>query len=140
MCTGPRAPTSGSEWRQGGQEQLIAQAELAPVLIARTTWADRLREQAVVYFVDNEGVREALLKGTTRSINSRALLLATAQAAVDLGGFPWYSRVASPSNIADAPSRLRPPSVVLDFPAVEVQPVVPECLKGKGGKSTLVAG
>ena len=40
-----------SAWRQGGQEQLIAQAELAPALLARLTWPELLADRAVVYFV-----------------------------------------------------------------------------------------
>jgi hypothetical protein len=119
-------PSVTGIWRREGQEQLIAQAELAPVLLARLTWKHLLQEKAVIYFVDNEGVREALVKGSTKSVGSRRLLFQTAEAGVELGGFPWYSRVASPSNVADAPSRLRPPEVILDFPAREVVPILPE--------------
>eukprot|EP00971_Amphidinium_carterae_P126107 2498176-Amphidinium_carterae.3 len=63
-----------------------------------------LREAKVIYFIDNEGVKESLASGSTRTLASKTL--------------------PSPSNIADAPSRL-------DFTSVRIFPVVP-VLYGSG--------
>jgi hypothetical protein len=95
-----------ARWREVGFQQVIAQAELLPVLLARLTWRNELRGQKVVYLIDNEAVREALVKGSTGAVASRSLLLQCAEEAVALGGAAWYTRVASPSNVADGPSRL----------------------------------
>jgi hypothetical protein len=105
---------------------VVAQAELLPVLIARKTWGHLLTDAPAVFYIDNEGVREALVKGFTASLASRQMLLDLAGEAAEQGGTPWYSRVASPSNVADGPSRLRG---LPDGPwsgAVGHKPVLPE--------------
>ena len=45
-----------------GQKQVIGQAELFPVLIARLTWQHRITGKRVYYFIDNESARLALVK------------------------------------------------------------------------------
>ena len=93
------------QWQSGGRKHVIAQAELLPVLVARSTWAAELSGTRVVHYVDNEGVREALIKGGSRSASSRAMLLECARITSGLGVLTWYGRVPSPSNPADWPSR-----------------------------------
>ena len=123
---GLRVPAQVVErWRAFGPNHVVAQAELVPVLLARLTWASRLAAAPAVYYIDNEGVREALITGSTRSLASRDLLIEVAAESVKLGGAPWYSRVPSPSNVADGPSRL---AGIPDGPwlrAIQVEPILP---------------
>ena len=52
-----------AQWRtRNGQAQIIGQAELFPLLVARLTWQSRLRGQRVVFFVDNESAKLAAIK------------------------------------------------------------------------------
>ena len=67
-------------------------------------WA--LQDARVLYFIDNEGVKEALISGTTRSQASRDMLVECMIEDSQSNSLPWYARIASPSNLADAPSRL----------------------------------
>lgn len=123
-----------AEWAAGGEPHAIAQAELLPVLVARLTWADRLRNRFVVYYIDNESVREALVRGWTGALASRALLLQCAWADVALSAVSWYARVPSPSNPADGPSRLEDPAMPEWPDAVEDVPVPPSGWGGEPGK------
>ena len=77
-------------WRRFGPQHVVAQAELLPVLIARRTWCHFLTDAPAVFYVDNEGVREALVKGSTASLASREMLLEVAGVAAEQGGIPWY--------------------------------------------------
>ena len=44
------------QWSATGSKQLIAQAELLPVVVAKRTWARRLEGRKILVFIDNEGV------------------------------------------------------------------------------------
>ena len=51
------------EWAtKEDQTQVICQAEIFPTLIARHTWAERLEGRRVIYFVNNDSARMALIK------------------------------------------------------------------------------
>eukprot|EP00973_Karenia_brevis_P040752 5640106-Karenia_brevis.AAC.1 len=52
-----------AQWRtKEKQEQVIGQAELFPLLIARLTWAKYLKGSRVIYFLDNEAARLGAIK------------------------------------------------------------------------------
>jgi len=52
-----------NSWKtKNGQSQVIGQAELFPVLVARWTWQEDIAGKRVIYFVDNESARLALVK------------------------------------------------------------------------------
>ena len=52
-----------NQWKSRSQQsQIIGKAELYPLLVARLTWAHRLRGQRVMFFVDNESARLAAIK------------------------------------------------------------------------------
>jgi hypothetical protein len=107
-------------WKaEGGVEQVIAQAELLPVLLARRVWAARIRDNAVFFFVDNSSVLHCLINGFTKTQASRSMLLAISAEDVKCPCRPWYTRVSSAGNPADAPSRLRFASVSQSFPNSE---------------------
>eukprot|EP00973_Karenia_brevis_P086267 11963214-Karenia_brevis.AAC.1 len=53
-----------NSWKRNpGQVQVIGQAELFPLLVARLTWAKHLQGKRVIFFVDNEGARLGAIKG-----------------------------------------------------------------------------
>eukprot|EP00973_Karenia_brevis_P005302 725379-Karenia_brevis.AAC.1 len=50
-------------WKsRASQEQVIGQAEIFPVLVARLTWAHDLEGQRAIFFIDNEAARLGLVK------------------------------------------------------------------------------
>ena len=75
------------------------------MVLAKWLWADVLRGQPLLEFLDNDAARFALISGTSPSRFSAELVAASAEADSRLGLFPWAARVPSWSNVADAPSR-----------------------------------
>ena len=59
----------------------------------------------MVIFTDNNGARDTLISCSTSSLNARRVLDATLKLECELMIQPWYARVPTESNIADAPSR-----------------------------------
>ena len=53
-----------ASWREYTGEQVAAQAELAPVLLARLTWGHILVGRMVVCFLEKEGAREGVNEET----------------------------------------------------------------------------
>ena len=88
------------------QEQVIGQAEILPVLIAKSIWGDKLRNRKVIYFIDNDSARLALIKGYSPVLASLLLIMTSAQQDAELSSAPWYARVPTHSNPADEPSRM----------------------------------
>ena len=127
VCFGHLVPDGlVSQWQSHGRTHVIAQAELLPVILARITWAELLRGFRVVYYIDNEGVREALVSGSSASLASRDMLRLCGQLECFLEAESWYARAPSPSNIAHGPSRLEF-GPVLGIPgASRVEPVWPK--------------
>lgn len=110
------------DWRKYGAEQLIAQAEMLPIAIVKRQMGNLLHRARVLYFIDNDGVKEAMVKGTTNSPACKKILVECMLQDATNHSMSWYSRIPSPSNISDGPSRL-------DFSEVEahfVQYVTPK--------------
>ena len=104
---GARVPVEFvQEWEALGVVHAVAQSELLPVTVSRLIWRSRLLSRRVIHFIDNEGIRQALITGGTKSLSCTALLSQTSRLGIDLGANFWYARIPSPSNIADDPSRL----------------------------------
>ena len=109
-------------WKaEGSVEQVIAQAELLPVLLSKILWAGVLRDRASIFFVDNSSVMHCLISCHTNTRASRSMLLGISDIDIHLTARPWYARVPSPSNIADDPSRLEFQSL-LDSGAIRREP------------------
>ena len=116
------------EWAKQGKKHYIGPVELYAVVLARARWASFLNNARVIFFVDHSGVLAACIKGNARDKLWRELLLRLEQ--VDAAGpmVPWFSRVPSPSNAGDGPSRGR-----WDFPLVGVHTRdYPFCVLGHG--------
>lgn len=92
-------------WRSTGSKQVISQAEMLPILLVLHSFPELLTNRRALVFVDNEGVRYSLIKGASRAELSRDLVLGIAQMVGHLCLLPWYLRVPSECNPADAPSR-----------------------------------
>ena len=104
------------------QKQVIGQAELYPLLLARLTWGDRLAGRRVIYFVDNESARIGMVRAYSPFLPSLQLILECLSWDYKNESQGWYSRVASFSNCADALSRLITPT---DASVRVVKPVFP---------------
>lgn len=59
----------------------------------------------MVIYIDNNAVRDFLIACYTKNDISRRILVATLIMEMKLQLFPWYARVPTDSNMADAPSR-----------------------------------
>ncbi len=55
-------PEFVSLWTRAGKKQVIAQAEIFPVVISKATWGELLRGRNVLRFLDNESARMALVR------------------------------------------------------------------------------
>jgi hypothetical protein len=114
-----------SAWSAAGIRHAVAQTEMLPVIMAKMLWKERLRDRPVLFFTDNEVVREALISGSSRNYATNDLLYANAQMDADLQARFWVARVPSRSNPADAPSRFVPDELTKWLGAFCVSPLVP---------------
>ena len=110
---GDRVPEDvARSWgRRAGDEQVIGQAELAPMVLAMRLWQGVLVDRDVLAFVDNDSAKDAAVRGYNPSLPSAFLVAELWRCIAAAGARPWFERVAGPSNPADGPSRL-------DFAAV----------------------
>ena len=49
-------------WRRTGKKQVISQAEIFPVLVAKDTWRNILDNRSVLWFLDNDSARLTLVR------------------------------------------------------------------------------
>ena len=108
-----------------GQTQVIGQAELFPVLLAKLTWKETLRGRDVVFFLDNEAARLGLVKSYSPVESSLDIISSVIKSDALLGTRSWYARVPTKSNISDLPSRMKLIRQLLGFIPTLVQPVFP---------------
>jgi hypothetical protein len=94
-------------WRTLVGEQVIGQAELYPIAIARDHWKQRLTNRRTIYFIDNDAARDGLIKGDSPSVCSRVIINLFMRTDMDAQAYNWFARVPSPSNPGDDPSRGR---------------------------------
>ena len=93
------------------KKTIIFEAELLAVVCALKLWSRVIDGSPTVIYVDNNSARDVAISGSARSEAACSLLDILLQEEFTAGIVPWYQRVPSPSNIADAPSRERLPSV-----------------------------
>jgi hypothetical protein len=108
-------------WLQGSSTQVIGQAELFPVFVSMVTWAEKLRKRHVLVFLDQDAARQALVKAYSPSRPSAEIISAVFQEVEALEIYPWFSRVPTLSNAADAASRLDFSTLKANFPWVRVR-------------------
>ena len=86
--------------------------------------APLLHRARVIYFIDNDGVKEAVVKGTTDSLACKKILRECMVQDSKNHSMSWYARIPSPSNIADGPSRLDFSQVEEAFDVKMIEPVL----------------
>ena len=92
-------------WQSMGSEQVISQAELYPVVLTKLFSLSSWTHRKVVYYVDNDAARFGLIKAESDNVFSNALIKAFYHSELSCPTCPWFARVPSYSNVADAPSR-----------------------------------
>ena len=90
---GDHVPKSYVEaWMKGGKKQVICQAELFPIWVAKATWRSLLSGRQVLWFCDNEAARSAVIRSYSPLLDSMQIVR---QCAVDqlvcLGSFKVQS-------------------------------------------------
>jgi hypothetical protein len=94
-------------WQQEDSKlQVVAESELLPVIIARELVTPASPVQLLIHFVDNNSIVDSLIKGMSHSNNIRNMLPLFVLQECEKSFSSWISRVPSPSNPADGPSRL----------------------------------
>ena len=106
------------------QTQVIGQAELFPLLVARLTWPDILAGRRCMYFLDNESARIAMVKAYSPVLCSLSIVMSCLKWDYDSDSVGWNARVPTASNPGDAPSRMLLP--VLSRRAEVVAPIFPD--------------
>jgi hypothetical protein len=95
------------EWAHAeNKEQLVTEAELFPTLIALRVWKNHFRNTRTLIFIDSEPAKHCLIRGTSKVMTCANLVKSCYELVDEIKMFPWFSRVPSKSNPADAPSRL----------------------------------
>ena len=105
-----------------GQKQIIGQAEILPILVAKIIWEDHIASNKVIYFIDNDSARLALIRGYSPVLASLHMVMKCARLDAESRSCSWYARVPTKSNIADEPSRMSKKFVVERFGAKIVAP------------------
>ena len=106
MWGGHVCPELVRQWQDEGKTQVIGQAELLPTAMVRLSNNEMFRHRRVIFFIDNDSARQALIKGWSPSVSSSHIVQLMVDAEVGSQTWTWYSRVPTKSNPADDPSRL----------------------------------
>ena len=85
---------------------VIFQLEFLAVLCGFVLWNKEFANSQLLAFIDNNGVRDALIACQTTNQVGLALLRSILNFESSSRIIQWYSRVPSVSNIADEPSRM----------------------------------
>ena len=100
-------PNDVKYFSEQGRENAIAELEtLAPVM-ALFLWQKQLSSQHVVFCLDNDVSRFAFVKGYSNARTVSSLVRIAALRFESHMILPWFLRVASASNLADYPSRMK---------------------------------
>ena len=78
---------------------------LLPIFVAKLTWHRILKDRSVIWFTNNEAVKDSLITGASRNLISLDLLFAHSVFESFQAGRNWLARVPSTSNPSDEPSR-----------------------------------
>ena len=90
---------------EGRSKTIIFEAELVAAILGVVLWQGHFKGRPVVCYTDNNGARDVLINAAARNeVGSRLVQLYLSVESL-AGCYPWFSRVPSPSNIADEPSR-----------------------------------
>ena len=131
-------------WKtRDAQTQVIGQAELFPLLVARLTWGARLQGRKALYFVDNNAALQAMIRSYSPVLPSLELVMECLKWDLQAESSAWYARVPTECNPADAPSRMKYEGWIREAEVQIVQPIFPkgqppcEIMKMGGGTEGL---
>ena len=112
------------KWAASGVVHPVALTELYAVCLARHVWCKYIDNSKCVFFIDNQGVLDACIKGYSPVAEMKRLLLSFETLDKCAPTLAWFARVPSLSNISDLPSRGKWEELasLIDFEIVE-----PEC-------------
>ena len=82
-------------WKRGGSKQLIVLMELWPVVVAIQSYGKRLYDRRCLSFIDNNAVRDGLIKGSSPLCDMFSLLSVVS---LDIATFSlsmWFTRIPS---------------------------------------------
>ena len=103
---GSHVPDSVLEsWRNASKVHPVAQTEMYAECVARHLWHPRIDGRRCLFFIDNQGDLDALIKGYSNEETMKELLVLLERLDSNDPCLPWYCRVPSPCNVADLPSR-----------------------------------
>ena len=96
-----------NEWKKSGKPQLIFLAEIFPVWVSLVTWRQRREtggcSSSSIY---REAAKASLIKDYSPILDAAEMLSQLFFEVFSLRAMPWFCRVPSKSNIADAASHL----------------------------------
>jgi hypothetical protein len=92
-------------WKSEGAEVVIHHAEILPIYLVCFCWRNLLTRRRVLFFIDNQSSRFALIKGYSSVPKASAVIRAINEILFQSFTVSWYAWVPTHSNIADAPSR-----------------------------------
>ena len=92
-------------WQKEVGEQIICQAELFPILLAKQVWGSIFQNRRILIFVDNDASRFGLIKAESNSLVSQKIIKQYYRLESLSPSVTWFARVPSESNPADPPSR-----------------------------------
>lgn len=87
------------------KKTIIFEAELLAMVVAFSAWKNFIAARSVLCFIDNNSARDVAISESGRNITANFLIEALLKLEMATCTTPWYSRVPTPSNIADDPSR-----------------------------------
>ena len=83
----------------------IYELELLPILICILTWRREFSHNQVVFYLDNEAAKAALINGVSKTAMGMRLVKAVTSLEVECQMKVWFCRVPTSSNPSDGPSR-----------------------------------
>ena len=112
------------QW-QVEMKHIIGPVELYGVVLARHLWHTQLVGKHCLYFVDNYAAMDACIRGSSGSPIFRQLLLSFEKDELQGQTWYWFTRVPSPSNAADEPSRSKLDGLVKELQAQRASAMCP---------------
>ena len=123
-AAGSKVPQAVVKKLQGEDKtHIIGLIEMYACICAIYNFADVLRGQKFILFVDNYPAQDCIIKGSSSDSTWRELLLVLERIDQQVSSYMWVSRVPSESNISDCPSRGSLKEVRDIFPEVSVKDV-----------------
>ena len=115
-----------NHWKSLGKSQLIAELELLPILVFFQEYGSLCKGRRILLFVDNNAIRDAVAKGTSKSLSVMIMLSELHRMWAEVACLCWVSRVPTKSNLGDFPSRQKPELAAEMIRGSVANPVRPE--------------